>query len=67
MHCTHRQMPAIQRPLVDDKFPEHKCQAAVSAGELRSANFPMVSYSEAVYDDDDYDDDGDILVYYLKR
>lgn len=73
VHYKHRQMPVIQKQLADDKAPEHRCQAVVSVGvQLRSVNFPTVSYFEAVYDDDgyyddDYDDDGDILVYYLKR
>lgn len=65
MHCKHKPMPAIQIQSVDDKAPVHKCRAVGTAG-VPPVNFPMASYFEAVYDGCD-SDDGDILVYYLKR
>lgn len=69
--CYKRKRPETQRPSVDDKArPAHKCQpAAVATKPLyQSVNCQAASCSalEAVYVDGD-DDDGDKLVWCLKR
>lgn len=67
--CKRMPMPAIQKPLVDDKVqPAHRCQPVVAEEE---PHLYQLANLEAVYGggDDGYDDydDGDILVYCLKR